>query len=201
MIDKIIKERLKEIDDSVKDLKEPVKSLAAKKLIDKLFGADEKEAPTSKAVAKTQKKQAHSSSKNLIIKVDEEKDKKMLNVIKDRTQYPEIHKLEKSIDRALFVLKIMKELDYDGLNPSQILKILTNTFRVKTNLPAISMALINDKYYTLKEPMSYKGTKANNYKIMQSGEDYIGRKLQETIEKTGDANEPANADPENGSQK
>lgn len=50
---------------------------------------------------------------------------------------------------------------------------MTEIFRIKSNLPAVSMALINDKYYTLKKEMIYKGIKANRYKIMKSGEDYI----------------------------
>ena len=50
------------------------------------------------------------------------------------------------LDKRL--IEIMKQKDYDGLNPSQIRLILSEVFRIKANLAAISMALINDKHYT-----------------------------------------------------
>ena len=43
-----------------------------------------------------------------------------------------IHKLETNLQRALYVLKIMKDKNYDGLNPSQIQAILTDIFGIKT---------------------------------------------------------------------
>jgi hypothetical protein len=73
----------------------------------------------------------------------------------------------------------MKDKDYDGLNPSQIQSILTNIFGIKSNIAAISMSLINDKYHTVKEKISYKGTGANRYRIMKAGEDFVEKKLNE----------------------
>lgn len=173
MITKELKEKLEEIEGLVEGLKEPVKSITAQEMVRKLLGTGGSPKISKRPSRKRGKgKQPQTSSRMETIRGFEEKDKKMLEAI-NRTEHPEIHRLDKSIDRALYILGVMKDLDYDGLNPSQILKILTEVFRIKAKLPAVSMALINDKYYTLKEESFYKGTKANKYKIMKAGEDHI----------------------------
>ena len=174
-----LKGKLKEIQDIVADLQEPVKTIAAQELIAKMLGTkqDNSKSEHKKQASKT-KQTKEASNKAGAVQENEEKDKDMIAKI-NRTSHEVIHKLNKNIDKALYILKIMKDEGYDGLNPSQINFILSEVFRVKSNVPAISMALINDKSYTTKLSVAYKGTKANEYKIMQSGIDYIEKVVSE----------------------
>lgn len=177
MINNILKEKLIEIQNAVADLEEPLKSKAIDKLLESEFNSTKK---NKHRVTRRNKKVSKNSNifskRNEAIKKDGENDKKILETI-NRTEHLEIHSMETSLDKALYILKIMKEKGHDGLNPSQIKAILTEIFRIKANVPAISMALIKDKFYTEKEITSYKGSKANKYKIMHSGEEYIQKKL------------------------
>lgn len=174
-----IKERLKEIEKIVADLKEPVKTIAAQELVAKMLGTKQAPQAEHKQPAKTDRgKKKEASNKASTVQEDAEKDRQMIAKI-DRTAHAVIHKMQKNIDKALYVLKIMKDEGYDGLNPSQINLILSDVFRVKSNSPAISMSLINDKLYTTKVATTYKGSRANEYKIMQSGIDYIDKVISE----------------------
>lgn len=175
-----IKERLKEIENIVADLQEPVKTIATKELVAKLLGTKQTTVniPTTKTRNIPQRNFKENSNTGNTIEDDEKKDKEMIEKI-NRTSHEAIHKLKRNIDRALYVLKIMKDEGYDGLNPSQITTILSNVFRINSNLPAISMALINDKYYTAKSSTTYKGSKANVYRIMQAGINYIQKTISE----------------------
>lgn len=174
-----LKEELKKIETFVADLQEPVKTITAKELVSKLLGTKQSSI-LEKGIIEIKKKKTQKSvsNKSASIKEDEEKDKAMINSI-DRTQYAEIHKLKKNLDKALYILKIMKEKGYDGLNPPQITLILTDIFGIIANVPAISMSLINDKFYTKKSPMMSKGAKSFQYKIIQTGIDYVNRLLKE----------------------
>ncbi|MBS3089175.1 hypothetical protein J4402_05405 [Candidatus Pacearchaeota archaeon] len=179
------KEKLEEIQKAVAGLEEPLKSKAIDKLLENVFnptGSPRLERQLKKE--RTSKLKKVQSKRNESIKEDEENDKKMFETI-NRTEYPKIHKLETNLQRALYVLKIMKDKNYDGLNPSQIQAILTDIFGIKSNIAAISMALINDKYHTVKEKVSYNGTAANKYKIMKAGEDYIEQKILEIHNRSG----------------
>jgi uncharacterized protein YdaT len=171
------KTKLKEIEEAVAGLEEPLKSKAIDKLLETAFN------PPNTHKSKNQEKRERApkikklqAKRSETIKTDEIADKKMIESI-NRTEHPEIHKLQTNIEKALFILEIMKQKDYDGLNPSQIKTILTEAFRIKSNLAAISMALINDKHYTEKEKVTYRGSRANKYRIMQSGEDYLKERL------------------------
>ncbi len=179
------KEKLDEIQKAVAGLDEPLKSKAIDQLLEIAFNTGAKDKSNKKEkkerTPRVKKIQAKRSEN---IKEDEIADKEIMATI-NKTEHPEIHKLKTNLDRALFVLGIMKQKNYDGLNPSQIRTILSDVFRIKSNLAAISMALINDKYYTEKDTVSYKGGRANKYRIMQTGEDYVKKKLSEVNNHTG----------------
>ena len=179
------KEKLEEIQKAVAELEEPLKSKAIDKLLEEAFNSGNSH-KSEKQVKRERTPQVRKiqAKRSEVIREHEMEDKKMLESI-NRTEYPKIHKLQINIDKALFVLEIMKEKSYDGLNPSQIRAILSEVFRIKANLAAISMALINDKHYTEKEAVSYKGTQANKYRIMKSGEDYIKKKIAELDNHSG----------------
>ncbi len=179
------KEKLKEIQEAVAGLEEPLKSKAIDKLLETVFKpADSRKSEKQRRIERTPRTKKVQAKRSITIKEDDINDKKMIESI-NRTEYPEIHKLQTNLDRALFILEIMKRKDYDGLNPSQIRFILSEVFRIKSNLAAISMALINDKNYTEKGTVSYKGSRANKYRIMQSGEDYIKKKISEINNHSG----------------
>jgi len=187
------KEKLEEIQKAVAGLDEPLKSKAIDKLLETAFNSWNshklQKGEKKERTHTTKKIQANRSEK---IKEHTIADKKMLESI-NRTEHPEIHKLQNNLDRALFVLEIMQKKNYDGLNPSQIRAILTDVFKIKSNTAAISMALINDKYYTEKEAVAYRGSHANKYRIMQAGEDYIKNKLSELNNHSGLKAETSNA--------
>jgi len=187
-----IKAKLKEIQDIVADLQEPVKTIATQELVAKMLGTKQNNLSqeSKKPVSKVRQSKETSNKANAV-QEDEEKDKEMIGKI-NRTTHEVIHKLKKNIDKALYVLKIMKDEGYDGLNPSQINFILSEVFRVKSNVPAISMALINDKAYTSKLSVIYKGSKANEYKIMQAGIDYIEKAVTEINQKKNREEEQEN---------
>ncbi|MBX4212556.1 hypothetical protein KW787_03840 [Candidatus Pacearchaeota archaeon] len=175
MEDKDLQGKLKEIEHLVSTLSEPVKSITAQEMIRKLFADDKRPSSNSSSpkVAYARKARGGADGRKMdAVKTDEKKDALMISNI-NRTEYPEIHQLDNNLDRALFILKLMKDKGYDGLNPSQINQILTTVFRVKSNKPVVSMALIRDKHYTEKKPEMYKGTKANTFRIMHKGEQYV----------------------------
>lgn len=173
MEDNNLKDRLKKLEELqplLKNLEEPLKSMTAKKIMDEIFPETIKTESEEKRVKKIKGKSSNKKAKSR--QEYEEKDAEMF-ISLNRTEYPEIYKLSSNIERALYILKIMKEKGYSGLNPSQINTILLNIFGIKSNLPAVSMALISDKKYTHKIPTTYKGAKAFEYQIMHSGEEHI----------------------------
>lgn len=173
------REKLEEIQKTVAELEEPLKSKAIDKLLEIAFNPyGSNKINNKRKMPKAPRTKKIQSKRKETVKEDEIIDKKMIESI-NRTEHPEIHKLETNIDKALFVLEIMKNKNYDGLNPSQIRTILSEVFRIKSNLAAISMALINDKHYTEKESVPYRGSRANKYRIMKSGENYISNRIKE----------------------
>jgi len=185
------KEQLERIQSAVAGLDEPLKSKAIDQLLEVTFNTGTKDKFNKQAKKeRTPRVKRIQAKRSENMKEDEVADREMMAKI-NKTEHPEIHKLKTNLDRALFTLEIMKQKDYDGLNPSQIRIILADVFRIKSNLAAISMSLINDRYYTEKETVSYKGSRANKYRIMQTGEDYINKKLSEITSHTGSiAEEP-----------
>jgi hypothetical protein len=60
----------------------------------------------------------------------------------DRTAHPEIATAGSILDRSLNVLSIASDqFGIDGLKPSQIAKVLTEKFRIKTSRQAVQQAL------------------------------------------------------------
>jgi hypothetical protein len=185
-----LKNKLEEIQKAVAGLEEPLKSKAIDKLLETAFNSGNSyKSEKRERRERTPKVKKIQAKRSEIIKEDDVIDKKMLDSI-NRTEHPEIHSLQTNLDRALFILEIMKHKQYDGLNPSQIKTILTEIFRIKSNLAAISMSLINDKHYTEKETIPYRGGRANKYRIMKSGEDYLKKRLSEIHNPSGHSNSP-----------
>lgn len=88
----------------------------------------------------------------------------------DTTQHPGIKAATKVLDRALMVLQIARtEFHIDGLSNTDIAKVLTEKFRIRTSKDAIGMALsgATDLVNRNKHGLKYI------YQIMGPGEDHL----------------------------
>lgn len=87
-----------------------------------------------------------------------------------RTDHPEIGKARRSLDRALYVLRIAEaEHGIDGMTAPQIAKVLTDKFRQRVSRQAINQALDAAGDYVDRTPTS----KGVVYRLMQPGENYL----------------------------
>jgi biotin operon repressor len=111
---------------------------------------------------------------------NKDKDEVLDNILQslDRTKYPLLSKLSMALDKALYILKIIKDdLNVDGLTPLQIAIILTEKFRIPITREAISMALYDDTEKVDRVSGKEK-SRAYTYRIMSRGEEYINNLLQ-----------------------
>jgi hypothetical protein len=184
-------EKVKIAKDAVKELDEPLKTEAFKKILDKLFeiprqiNSEYNEQDSQKSPRETKKKVKKKSSgkgnvgiAGLKIKEESEKKKRELAEKLNRTEYPEIHNLKGILSQALYILKIMKEKGVKGLTPPEIQFILREVFGIKQSPEAISVALnrkesrkcINRKRTIVGRTVTYI------YEIMREGENYLEKK-------------------------
>ncbi len=101
----------------------------------------------------------------------------------DTTQHPGIKAATKALDRALMILQIARtEFDIDGLSNTEIAKVLTEKFRIRTSKDAVGMALsgATDLVNRTKQGQKYI------YQIMGSGEDHLAH-LGESEETTSNS--------------
>lgn len=119
---------------------------------------------------KTSKKQISAQGKNKQ-KVDETaKDEMAILMQIDRTAHPEILEAKSVLDRSLYLLRVANnECQIDGLKASQIAKILTDKFRIRTPRKSVATAL--DKAGDKVD--SIPNTNGTVYRIMSSGESYL----------------------------
>jgi hypothetical protein len=88
----------------------------------------------------------------------------------DRTAHQEITNSNKVLDRSLYILRIASDdFNMDGLKPSQIAKILTDKFRVKTSRQAVQQALDVAGDKVDRVPRSGGAI----FRIMGGGESYL----------------------------
>lgn len=168
-MEKDLKEKLEEAQKSVEGLTEPFKTLAFEKILNKLIhgvGTVSLKSPTK--IPRKMKKQNKKGDKK---KIDEET--KEIIFALNRTEYPLIKNLDKSLDLSLYLLMEMQKKGYDGLSPSQISEILNGVFRKNIKQPAVSMALLKADEYTHRIPFIYQGGQSFKYKLMEKGEEYI----------------------------
>jgi len=88
----------------------------------------------------------------------------------DRTKYPEIASTPRVLERALFLLRAVRDNHgVDGLGASQIATVLTDKFRMRTSRQAVTQALdaAGDKV-----DKKIRGNKAT-YHLMQPGYEYL----------------------------
>ena len=203
-------EKVKKAKDAVADLEEPLKTEAFKKILDKLLEPDISQASPVCAVPqdtnavddlsiKSKKSKSNKKVKpnksNAKAKEEADKRKRELAEKINRTEYPEIHKLNSSLAKALYVLKIMREKGADGLTPPEISFILKEVFRIKASKELISVSLNrNEAHRSVDRSRIIIGrTVAYVYKLMKGGEDYLEeelKKINNHITKAGEGKEP-----------
>lgn len=162
---KELKEELEEAQKTVEGLKEPFKTMAFEKILNSLI--NESQNKKHKPSPKISNKHKKGDTK----RTDEETQKIIQSL--NRTEYPLIRKLDKSLDLALYLILEMEKKGYDSLSPSQITEILNKVFRKNIKQPAIAMALMKADEYTHRVPFTIKGGTSFKYKLMEKGEDYI----------------------------
>lgn len=111
---------------------ESIRTAAFKAIFDSLVGGSQPNAiirPTSIPAAKRTGSAKLDDAETTLMEID-------------RTAHPEIATAASVLDRSLRVLSIASEqFDIDGLKPSQIAKVLTEKFRIKTSRQAVQQAL------------------------------------------------------------
>jgi len=164
-----IQKLVKIAEESVKDLEEPLKSEGFKTILNRLM--EEGSPKPKRPITKNTGAATYESSDHEVAKICES-----LN----RTEFPEIEKITKALDQALFVLLIARDsADVDGLLPSQISKILNTVFRLPTTGAAIGMALGNARSLVDRKAVNVRGGQAYKYRIMREGEVHLQNVIAE----------------------
>ncbi len=176
-------EKVKEAKEAVKDLEEPLKTEAFKKILDKLLESPAQvQRPKASQPLDKRKKKKRSTSGNLgkagvKAKEKSEKKKRELATKLNRSHYPDIYDLKKILPQALYVLNIMKKKEIGGLTPPEIRFILKEVFGINHSPESISVSLNRReaKKYTARKRIVIGRTVAYVYEIMKAGEDYLDK--------------------------
>ncbi|MCX6707537.1 MAG: hypothetical protein NT001_05360 [Candidatus Woesearchaeota archaeon] len=166
-----LKEHVDKAKEAVKDLEEPLKSKAFEIILNKLLtGSINTHQPLTESQNPPHKTQE--------IIYDADIADTLANTI-NSTKYPIMYKLTKALDRALYLLYLVRyDHKVDGLNPSQISKILSVKFRIPSSSSAIGMALMKAGSFVDRRSVNTTGGNAYQYSIMHEGENYIKRILE-----------------------
>lgn len=158
------------------NLDESLKVKAFEKVLDDLLNKDKPNNQAHIKKGKTGKTKPQSIPLKPVSNQSEQDISETLNA----DDFPEIHRLQRTLDKALYIIKIVRDkMDIDGLVPSQVAKILTERFRVKSNQFVISMALMKAKEYVDRRKIITRGGFAYSYRIMRAGENYLEKCLKE----------------------
>ena len=167
----LFKEAAEIADAAPKDLRK----IAYERALDELLKKNESSKGSSvdkKKKATSKKKPVKNTSSNSKAKKPPKPDEVVQKAIDqiDSTKYPKIYKLEKAFDKSVYILKIAKEvLKIDGLGTTQIARILTDKFRIKTTAQSVDMAIKRSP-----DKVNKIGAK---YQIMHAGEKHIASVL------------------------
>ncbi|KKR46923.1 MAG: hypothetical protein UT90_C0014G0012 [Parcubacteria group bacterium GW2011_GWA1_40_21] len=176
-----LKEIIKMANEAVTGLDGDLKKIAFQTTLDKLLAQNIEPAFDASKITRKGKVRKTKKSKESGTSARKSEDdttvKEILGKI-NRTKYHKITSLDSALDRALYLLLVVRDdLKIDGLNPTQIANLLREVFRIKATKNAVSMALGKDSKYTHRTPVVINGAKAYVYKIMHEGEKYIKEKI------------------------
>ncbi|MFH1431274.1 MAG: hypothetical protein ABIG37_02290 [Nanoarchaeota archaeon] len=156
------------------NLDDALKTKAFEKVLDDLLGVNKNQEVMKTTNKKSQNKKKTTNS-NSPKKKEAEEDKTTEIIAKLKAEdFDKIYKMDKGLDYSLYLLKVLREkYEIDGLIPSQIARILSDKFRIKTNQFSIGMALMKAKEYVDRHKVVTRGGSAYKYRIMANGEKYI----------------------------
>jgi hypothetical protein len=106
-----------------------------------------------------------------------------LNREVNRTEHPEIRDGRKALDLALLILQAGRKHGVEWLTPSDISGVLAEKFMIRSDPPAIRMALGTSKFVDRRPARRGKGYE---YRLMAPGESYLNR-LSDHDRKAGTA--------------
>ncbi len=172
-------EKVRMAKEAVESLEEPLKTEAFKKILDKML---EEEVPkrSKRIEGKTSKSKEgglHEANKRL--KEESESRKRNLAAKVNRTEHVEIHELSNILKKSLYILKILKDKDQDGLTSPEISFILKEVFREKVSQAAVGMALKDAHKYVDRSKITIGTATAYVYRLMKPGEDYLESELED----------------------
>ena len=169
-----LKKLVAQAKEAVENLDEPLRTKGFEVILAKLLNSKLKDEPQEKIRKIPIKQQLIGKDKNL---------ENICSSI-NRTEFPKMYKLHKALDRALYVLKIVREnLNIKGLLSLQISKILNSVFRLKTTAASINMALGEAKTYVDRKPIKVQGGQGYQYFLMHDGEEYLKGVLENAEDK------------------
>jgi hypothetical protein len=206
-------EKVKKAKEAVAGLEEPLKTEAFKKILDKLLEPDRpytypanhpqttfshhEDLPVKTRKNGSGKKRRINDAlnqSNAQKKEEADKRKRELADKINRTEYPKIHDLERTLAKALYVLKIMQDKKVDGLTPPEISYILKEVFKIKISGELVSTNLNRKEAqkYVDRNRIVVGRAVAYVYKLMKGGEDYLETELKrdDHVTKTGEKLEP-----------
>lgn len=164
-----LKELFKQASEIAQQVPESMQDAAFNRAIDLLTGDTQPESLAERKSYKNKGKKkapAHTETKSAKSPAN-----KLLSEI-NSTQHPGIKSPSKVLDRSLIVLQIaLRDHNIDGLVPSDISKILTEKFRIRTTHNAVSMALAKATDLVDRIPKD----QGFAYRIMGPGEEHIAR--------------------------
>ncbi len=159
-------ENLKEIFQQAAEIAESVpkelREAAFNRALDTLLG------PSTSRSARTRRRSGQPRSTR--VESDSNDPVTVLLADLDRTGHPEVAAAPRVLERALFLIRAARDNhDIDGLGASQIAKVLTEKFRLRTTRQAVSQALdaAGDKVDRTRKSGSIF------YRLMRSGDEYL----------------------------
>ncbi|MDZ4654997.1 MAG: hypothetical protein U1F44_03890 [Coriobacteriia bacterium] len=159
-----MKELFRQAAEIAQQVPENMQEAAFNRALDLLVGAGAtpstgENAPSKpKSSTKGQESPAPAAANDLVLQIDS-------------TQHPGVRSATRVLDRALMVLQIaLRDHGVDGLTPSEISRVLTEKFRLRTTAPAVRMALKDVSDLVDRVP---DGRKGYRYRIMGPGEEYV----------------------------
>jgi len=148
-----------------KNVPENLQEIAFNRALDALLKVDSR-GTDKKGSKKITKKSAESNSQKTNI------DYLLENI--DRTKYQMVYDAPDVLTRSLNLLSIVQnEFELDGLGPTDLAKILTEKFRIKSSRQAVTAALDAAGNKVDRVSLSNKNP---YYRIMKAGEDFIRNK-------------------------
>lgn len=165
---KELQEKVKAAEEAVKGISDnSLKAKAFEIILNKLLGESPKSIP---GLARYQTAESN---------FEQDVGDHLINVI-NSASYPLIYRLNRTLDRSLYILMISKnDYNLDGLNASQISKILSIKFRLPSSPNSVGMALLKARNYVDRRPINSVGGAAYEYRITYPGEEYIKKILED----------------------